>query len=80
MVKVLVSENFDHSETFRNNYFQAGVFRDNQATVPSTTARPGVVPGSLTSTTTETNRFFPPGELQLDRFPEGFKFDFRSNK
>ena len=49
---------------------QAGVFRD----LPSTTPKP-VLPGS---TTTDVNRFFPPGELQLDRFPEGFKFNFKS--
>jgi len=28
--------------------------------------------------TTPPNRFFPPGQIKLDRFPEGFNFNFKS--
>ena len=40
-----------------------------------TTPRP-LPPGVLT--TPATNRFFPPGQIKLDRFPEGFNFNFKS--
>merc|ERR1719367_165354 len=39
-----------------------------------TTARPA--PPGLP--TTPANRFFPPGQIKLDRFPEGFNFNFKS--
>merc|ERR1712121_431034 len=29
-------------------------------------------------TTPRPNRFFPPGQIKLDRFPEGFNFNFKS--
>ena len=29
-------------------------------------------------TTPKQNRFFPPGQIKLDRFPEGFNFNFKS--
>ena len=40
-----------------------------------TTSRP-----SLTGLpqTTKPSRFFPPGQIKLDRFPEGFNFNFKS--
>merc|ERR1719411_1641762 len=40
-----------------------------------TTARPAP-PG--VATTPGPNRFFPPGQIKLDRFPEGFNFNFKS--
>ena len=40
-----------------------------------TTPRP-LPPG--VATTPGTNRFFPPGQIKLDRFPEGFNFNFKS--
>eukprot|EP00090_Calanus_glacialis_P000470 TRINITY_DN1027_c0_g1_i1.p1 TRINITY_DN1027_c0_g1~~TRINITY_DN1027_c0_g1_i1.p1 ORF type:complete len:204 (+),score=71.82 TRINITY_DN1027_c0_g1_i1:116-727(+) len=30
------------------------------------------------ATTPRPNRFFPPGQIKLDRFPEGFNFNFKS--
>ena len=30
------------------------------------------------ATTPAPNRFFPPGQIKLDRFPEGFNFNFKS--
>ena len=40
-----------------------------------TTVRPA--PPGLPSTP-RPERFFPPGQIKLDRFPEGFNFDFKS--
>ena len=40
-----------------------------------TTPRP-LPPG--VPTTPRTDRFFPPGQIKLDRFPEGFNFNFKS--
>merc|ERR1712212_739791 len=31
-------------------------------------------------TTPRPNRFFPPGQIKLDRFPEGFNFNFKSSQ
>ena len=49
----------------------AGVFRA-QGGATTTTPRPGA------STTTPRLRVFPRGQVQLDRFPEGFNFQFQS--
>merc|ERR1712018_770496 len=35
-------------------------------------------PAPLGVATTPANRFFPPGQIKLDRFPEGFNFNFKS--
>ena len=40
-----------------------------------TTARP-IAPGQ--TTTPAPNRFFPKGQIKLDRFPTGFNFQFQS--
>merc|ERR1712203_606025 len=44
----------------------------------TTTLAPPVVPGA--STTPPAKRFFPPGQIKLDRFPQGFNFQFQSQK
>ena len=44
----------------------------------TTTLPPPVVPGA--STTPPAKRFFPPGQIKLDRFPQGFNFQFQSQK
>merc|ERR1712203_116794 len=40
-----------------------------------TTPRPGLVPEPVAP-----RKSFPPGQIQLDRFPEGFNFNFRSQQ
>ena len=44
----------------------------------TTTLPPPIVPGA--STTEPAKRFFPPGQIKLDRFPQGFNFQFQSQK
>jgi len=44
----------------------------------TTTQAPILVPGA--PTTPEPKRFFPPGQIKLDRFPQGFNFQFQSQK
>ena len=44
----------------------------------TTTQRPILQPGQ--TTTPEAKRFFPPGQIKLDRFPQGFNFQFQSQK
>merc|ERR1712210_141465 len=44
----------------------------------TTTLAPPQVPGA--STTESPKRFFPPGQIKLDRFPQGFNFQFQSQK
>ena len=44
----------------------------------TTTLPPPIVPGA--STTPPAKRFFPPGQIKLDRFPQGFNFQFQSQK
>merc|ERR1712080_325493 len=40
-----------------------------------TTPRPGLIPEPVAP-----RKSFPPGQIQLDRFPEGFNFNFRSQQ
>merc|ERR1711970_373513 len=47
-----------------------------QRTFTTTTARP-LLPGE-TPTPAAATRFFPPGQIKLDRFPQGFNFQFQS--
>ena len=44
----------------------------------TTTQAPILVPGA--PTTPEPKKFFPPGQIKLDRFPAGFNFQFQSQK
>ena len=44
----------------------------------TTTIAPPIVPGQ--PTTPPAKRFFPPGQIKLDRFPQGFNFQFQSQK
>merc|ERR1712165_436136 len=44
----------------------------------TTTLPPPIVPGA--PTTEPAKRFFPPGQIKLDRFPQGFNFQFQSQK
>ena len=47
-----------------------------QRQFPVTTPKP-LLPGETTPNPT---RFFPPGQIKLDRFPQGFNFQFQSQK
>ena len=46
-----------------------------QRVFTTTLAPPPVAP-----TTESPKRFFPPGQIKLDRFPQGFNFQFQSQK
>ena len=56
----------------------AGVLRARQQFEPPTTRKP--VSPALLETPTPATRFFPQGQIQLDRFTDGFNFKFRSDK
>jgi len=45
---------------------------------PQPTAAPALLPVLRTTTTPAPKRFFPPGQLSLNRFETGFNFDFSS--
>ena len=51
----------------------AGVISKMEARNPPTTPRPGL------PTTSPPLRIFPRGQVQLERFPEGFNFNFKSD-
>ena len=52
--------------------YLAGLLAQRQ--FPVTTPKP-LLPGETTPNPT---RFFPPGQIKLDRFPQGFNFQFQS--
>merc|ERR1711973_307305 len=63
--------------THRQEFLLAGNLAGHLAQRKFTTPPPAL-PGSLT--TEPAHRFFPPGQIKLDRFPEGFNFQFQSQK
>jgi len=68
-----------HDPSHRQEFLLAGNLAGHLAQrvfTTTTTARP--LPG--VPTTPAPHRFFPPGSIKLDRFPEGFNFQFQSQK
>jgi len=66
-----------HDPSHRQEFLLAGNLAGHLAQrVFTTTPRP--LPG--VPTTPAPHRFFPPGSIKLDRFPEGFNFHFQSQK
>jgi len=66
-----------HDPSHRQEFLLAGNLAGHLAQRTFTTT-PRPLPG--VPTTTPPHRFFPPGSIKLDRFPEGFNFQFQSQK
>merc|ERR1712098_536022 len=62
-----------HDPSHRQEFLLAGHLAQRVFTTPRPLA-PGV------TTTPAPHRFFPPGQIKLGRFPEGFNFQFQSQK
>merc|ERR1711942_48887 len=60
-------------------FLMAGDLAGHLAQRVFTTKKP-VILGPGQTTTPPPKRFFPPGEIKLDRFPKGFNFQFQSQK
>ncbi|XP_023331084.1 uncharacterized protein LOC111703388 [Eurytemora carolleeae] len=66
-----------HDPTHRQEFLLAGDLAGHLAQRTFTTPAPLVLGGT---TEEPVHRFFPPGQIKLDRFPEGFNFQFQSQK
>merc|ERR1712112_433590 len=69
---------FDTSHQ-NQRFLMAGDLAGHLAQRVFTTRKP-VILGPGQTTTPPPKRFFPPGEIKLDRFPKGFNFQFQSQK
>jgi hypothetical protein len=66
-----------YDSSHQQQFLKAGDLAGHLAQRTFTTARP-LLPGQ--EPLEPVHRFFPPGQIKLDRFPEGFNFNFKSQK
>merc|ERR1711881_69151 len=66
-----------HDPSHQQRFLIDGNLAGHLAQRTFTTPRPSL-PGQ--PTIEPAHRFFPPGQIKLDRFPEGFNFNFKSSK
>jgi hypothetical protein len=70
---------FDSSHASQQ-FLMAGDLAGHLAQRTFTTPRPLPALRAGETSTVEPKRFFPPGQIKLDRFPNGFNFQFQSQK